>query len=50
MQVVDADRLNDDGAKQAAGTLREAAVREWAITPKEERLHLRSYLLHYLVR
>ena len=29
--------------------LREGAVREWTFTPKEERLHLRSYLLHYIL-
>ena len=37
-------------SKQAAGTLREAAIREWTFTPKDERLHLRSYLLHYVLK
>lgn len=35
---------------QAALTLREAALRAWAITPAQERQQLRSYILHFIVR
>ena len=34
---------------QAAVTLKEAAVREWVLTPPDDRRRLRSYLLHAIV-
>ena len=35
---------------QAAVTLRDAAVREWAATPKDDQQNLRGYVLHYVLR
>ena len=35
---------------QAVVTLRDAAVREWATTPKQDQRALRGYVLHHILR
>ena len=38
------------GGLQAVVTLRDAAVREWATTPKHDQHAMRGYVLHHVLR